>query len=78
MYQDLRTGNDWPVKEAIFDLPNKMKGNLQRTSGNSFESVGGVGGGGGQKRDIGQAALQTLLTRIRLRLRCKLSNHDLV
>ena len=46
MYQDLRTGNDWPVKEAIFDLPNKMKGNLQRTSGNSFESVGGVGGGG--------------------------------
>ena len=60
MYQDLTTGNDWPVKEAIVDLPNKMRGS------------------GGQKRDIGQAALQTLLTRIRLRLRCKLSNHDLV
>ena len=79
MYHDLTTGNDWPVKEAIVDLPNEMKGNLKRTSGNSL-SLLGAGGGGGvlQKGDIGQAALQALLTRIRLCLRCRLPNHDLV
>ena len=81
MYHDLTTGNDWPVKEAIVDLPNEMKGNLKRTSGNSLSLLGGGGGGGGgvlQKGDIGQAALQALLTRIRLCLRCRLPNHDLV
>ena len=85
MYHDLTTGNDWPVKEAIVDLPNEMKGNLKRTSGNSLSLLGGGGGGGGvwcrrgiSKGDIGQAALQALLTRIRLCLRCRLPNHDLV
>ena len=77
MYHDLTTGNDWPVKEAIVDLPNEMKGNLKRTSGNSLSLLGG-GGGVLQKGDIGQAALQALLTRIRLCLRCRLPNHDLV
>ena len=47
MYHDLTTGNDWPVKEAIVDLPNEMKGNLKRTSGNSLSLLGGGGGGGG-------------------------------
>ena len=78
MYQDLTTGNDWPVKEAIVDLPNKMKGNLKRTSGNSLSLFGGGEGWRLQKGDIGQAALQALLTTIRLCLRCKLPNHDLV
>ena len=41
MYHDLTTGNDWPVKEAIVDLPNEMKGNLKRTSGNSLSLLGG-------------------------------------
>ena len=45
MYHDLTTGNDWPVKEAIVDLPNEMKGNLKRTSGNSLSLLGGGGGG---------------------------------
>ena len=58
MYHDLTTGNDWPVKEAIVDLPNEMKGNLKRTSGNSLSLLGG--GGVLQKGDIGQAALQAL------------------
>ena len=44
MYHDLTTGNDWPVKEAIVDLPNEMKGNLKRTSGNSLSLLGGGGG----------------------------------
>ena len=43
MYHDLTTGNDWPVKEAIVDLPNEMKGNLKRTSGNSLSLLGGGG-----------------------------------
>ena len=34
MYQDLSVCYDWPVKEAIVDLPIRLKGNLKRTCGN--------------------------------------------
>ena len=36
VYQDLSTRNDWPVKNAIVDLPIRMKGNSKHTSGNSL------------------------------------------
>ena len=50
-----------------------MKGNLKLTCSNSL-SLGGVGGGGEggvQNKDL-SAALQTLLTGVRLHLRCRL------
>ena len=56
---------DWPVKKAIVDLPIRMKGNSKCTSSNSL-SPAGV-----QNKDIG-AALQTLLTEFKLRLRRRL------
>ena len=33
VYQDLSTWHDWPVKNAIVDLPIRLKGNLKRISG---------------------------------------------
>ena len=39
MYQDLSTLcilHDWPVKKAIVDLSNRLKGNSKRFSGNSL------------------------------------------
>ena len=38
MYQDLRTSHDWLAKNAIVDLPIKIKGNSKRIS---VESVRG-------------------------------------
>ena len=32
--------HDWPVKNAIVDLPIEMKGNSKRTSGNSLSPLG--------------------------------------
>ena len=55
MYQDLSTRHDWPVKQAIVDLPIKMKGNSNRSSGNSLSPSGA------QNKDV-NAASQTLLT----------------
>ena len=66
MYQDLSTCYDWPVKKAIVDLPIKMKGNSNFTSGNSLSSLGA------QNKDI-SAALRTLLADVKLRLRHRLS-----
>ena len=61
VYQDLSTRHDWTVKKAIIDWPIRMKGNLQHTSGNSFNVLGA------QNKDLG-AASQTLLTEVKLRL----------
>ena len=36
VYQDLSTRHDWPVKNAIVDLPIRLKGNSKRSSGNSL------------------------------------------
>ena len=35
MYQDLITRYDWPVENAIVDLPIRLKGNLKGIAGNS-------------------------------------------
>ena len=50
--------HDWPVKKAIVSLPIKMRENLKRSSG--------------QNKDLG-AASQTLLTEVKLCVRCRLS-----
>ena len=64
MYQDLSTLYDWPVKEAIVDLPVRMKRNSERSSGNSLSPLGV------QDKNI-VATSQTLpwlLTDVKLRL----------
>ena len=63
--QDLSTRHDWPVKNAIVDLPIRLKENSKRISGKSKSPLGA------QNKDIG-AASQTLLTRVRLRMRRRL------
>ena len=56
------TYHDWPlVKVAIVDFPVSLKGNSKFTSDNSSNSLGA------QSEDLG-AALQTLLTGVKLRL----------
>ena len=62
MYQDLSTRHDWPVKKGIVDLPIRMKGNSKRISGNSSSPLAA------QNKDLGAAALQKLLTGVKLRL----------
>ena len=42
MYQDLSRRHDWPVNNAIVDLPIKMKGNIPVLK-KFAESVGGPG-----------------------------------
>ena len=58
---------DWPVKKShcIVDLPIRMKGNSKCISSNSLSPEGA------QNKDFG-AALQTLLTEFKLRLRRRL------
>ena len=65
MYQDFSTRHDWPVKEAIANSPIILKGSSKHTFGNSLNPVGV------QKKDL-TAALQTLLTGVRLRRRFRL------
>ena len=56
------TYHDWPlVKVAIVDFPVSLKGNSKFTSDNSSNSLAA------QSEDLG-AALQTLLTGVKLRL----------
>ena len=55
----------WPVKNAIVELPIRMRGNLKRPSGNSLSLLGA------QNKDRG-AAKQMLLTEVKLNLQCKL------
>lgn len=59
MYQDSSICYDWHVKKAIVDLPVSLKENSKCTSGNSLSPKGA------QNKDLG-AALQTLLTKVRL------------
>ena len=63
--QDLKRRYDWPVKKAIVDLPIGMKENSKCTSSNSLSPAGA------QNKDI-SAALQTLLTELKLCLRRRL------
>ena len=49
MYQDLSTCHDWSVKNAIVNLPIKMKGNSKRSSFNSLSLLGA------RNEDIGAA-----------------------
>ena len=51
VYLDLSTRHDWPVKNAIVDLPIILKGNSKRTSGNWLSPLGA------QNKDIGSAPL---------------------
>ena len=46
MYWDLSTCHDWPVKNAIVNLPIRLKGNLRRISRNLLSPWG-------QNKDIG-------------------------
>ena len=39
VYPDLSTRHDWPVKNAIVNLPNREKRNLKRISGNSLRPL---------------------------------------
>ena len=60
------------LRKAIVNFLIRMKGNLKLTCSNSLcPEVGGGGEGGVQNKDLG-AALQTLLTGVRLHLRCRL------
>ena len=58
--------HDWPVTNAIVDLPIKMKENSKLSSSNSSSPLGA------QNKDKG-AALQMLLTQVKLHLRCRLA-----
>ena len=68
MYQNLSTRHDKPVKNAMVDLPMKLKENSKRSSGNSLSSLGA------QNKDIG-TALQTLLIETKLRLQRRLLDY---
>ena len=61
VYLDLSTRHDWPVKNAIVDLPIRLKGHLKRISGNLLRPLEA------QNRDF-CAASQTLLTGVKLPL----------
>ena len=62
VYQDLSTHHDWSVKKGMVDLPISLKGNSKRISGNSWSPSAA------RNRDLGAAALQKLLTGVKLRL----------
>ena len=66
-YQDLSNRNDWPVKNAIADLPIRLKGNSKHTSCSSLNPLAA------QNNDLG-AASQTLLTKVTLLLRRRLES----
>ena len=57
VYQDLNVCHDLPVKNAIVNLPIKMKGNSKHTSGNFLSPLGA------QNKDI-SVALQMSLTKV--------------
>ena len=50
---------DWPVEQAIVDLPIRLEGNSKRISGNSLNLLWA------QNKDI-DAASQTLLTAVKV------------
>ena len=55
LYRGLSTCHDWPVENAIVDLPIRLKGNLKCSSGNLLSPLEA------QNKEI-SAALQSLLT----------------
>ena len=65
MYQDVGTHHDWPVKNAIVQLPIRLKKKKEMHFCYLVESIGA------QNKDIG-AASQMLLTKVKLRLPCRL------
>ena len=69
VYNDLSARHDWPVKNAIVDLPIRMKGNSKRTYDNSFSPLGA------QNKNLVTAlkVLQTVLTKVKLRLQRRLA-----
>ena len=54
VYQDLSMRHDWPVKKAIVDLPISMKGNSNRTCGNSLSPLWA------QNKDLGSTSQKSL------------------
>ena len=70
MYQDFSTHHDWPVAEAIVDLPIKIKGNSICTSGDPLSLLEA------QNKDIGTAS-QTLLTKVKIITSATQSNQGL-
>ena len=62
---------DWPVKKTIVSFPISLKENSKRISGNLMNLLGT------QNNDIGAAA-QTLPTRVRLSMRRRLGNKQVV
>ena len=69
VYKDLRIHNDWFFLKDNVDLPIKLKGNSKCTSCNSLSPLRTQG------KDF-SAALQVLLTVVRLYLHCRL--HTLI
>ena len=69
VYNDLSARHDWPVKNAIVDLPIRMKGNSKCTYDNSFSPLGA------QNKNLVTAlkVLQTVLTKVKLRLQRRLA-----
>ena len=66
VYQDLSTCHDWPVENAIVDLPVRLNGNTKSISGNLLRLLGAP------NKDT-NTDLQALhvLTRVRLCLWCR-------
>ena len=54
VYQDLSMRHDWHVKKAIVDLPISMKGNSNRTCGNSLSPLWA------QNKDLGSTSQKSL------------------
>ena len=59
VYQDLSMCHNWSLRIAIVDLPIRLQTNLKHISGNLLRQLGA------RNKDV-VAALQTVLTRVRL------------
>ena len=65
VYLDLSTRHDWLVKNAIVDLPIRLKENSKRSFGNSLSPLRA-------QNKVISATSQTLLTGVKIRLRRRL------
>ena len=68
MYQDLSTRNDWPVENAMVNLPIEMKGNSKLTLGNTLRT---------QNKNIGAAYSMLILIEVKLHL-ASCSNGEMI
>ena len=59
MYHDLSMCHDWPVENAMVNLPIEMTGNSKITFGNTLRT---------QNINIGAAYLMLILTEVKLHL----------